>query len=177
MCIFINVFFDRLAKGASQQAVEGPDPFLPLPTSVVKAAAKKQTIERWTSRWENLNSCRQTRIFFPEPNPKLSKELLHLGRHDLGLCIRHLTGHSFLKYHRSKIDPRVNPMCRLCGSLQEESAHIILDCPHFQEARFQIFYEYVPVAIPTIWQLCLFLNHPDISALEQDSSSSGEDDD
>ena len=168
---FGNELADMLAKDASHMVVEGPEPILPLPSSVVRAAARQQTIDRWTARWEHLDSCRQTRIFFPTPNKKFSKELLHLGRHDLGLCIRHLTGHSFFKYHRSKVDPLIDPQCRLCGFLREESAHIILDCPRFQEMRFQIFFEYAPATVNTVWQLSLFLNHPDISVLEEDTES------
>ena len=153
---------------------EGPEPFLPLPTSAVKAAVRQQTTDRWTARWEHLQSCRQTKIFFPAPNKKFSKELLTLGRRDLGLCIRHLTGHSFLKYHRSKIDPQIDPRCRLCGFSREESAHIILECPRFQEIRLQTFFEYDLVAVNKVWQLNLFLNYPDISVLEEDTSSDDE---
>ena len=169
-----NELADSLAKDAANMVIEGPEPFLPLPNAAIKAAVRKQTIDRWTTRWEHLDSCRQTRIFFPAPNKKFSRELLHLGRRDLGLCIRHLTGHSFLKYHGSKIDPRIDPQCRLCGFSREESAHIILDCPNFQEIRFQTFFEYAPATVHTVWQLSLFLQHPDISVLEDDTSSDEE---
>ena len=94
---FGNELADKLAKEASKLEVEGPDPFLPLPSCVVKSLARKQTTEKWKARWSSSTTCRQTKIFFSEPNGKLSKELLKLNRKDLGLCIRHLTGHSFLK--------------------------------------------------------------------------------
>ena len=96
---------------------------------------------------------------------------MHLGRNDLGLCIRHLTGHSFLRYHRSKVNPSIDPMCRSCLEAKEESSHIILECPAFQEDRFQTFWEYEPKSIEVTWQLLLFLTNPKISCLEQDSDS------
>ena len=49
-------------------------------------------------------------------------------------------------------------------------------CPlnAFQEQRFQIFWEYQPKSIATVWQLLLYLTDPNISCLEQDSLSSDE---
>ena len=166
-----NELADMLAKQASSQQSEGPEPFLPLPTCAVKALAKQFTLEKWAARWEDSSICRQTKIFFPHPNSKISKGLLRLSRTDLGLCIRHLTGHSFLQYHRSKVDPTRDPKCRFCPAIREESAHIILDCPAFLEQRFQIFWEYQPTSIATVWQLLLFLTSPQVSGLEEDSSS------
>ena len=45
-----NELADRLANEASAQLAEGPEPFLPLPTCAVKSLARKQTVEKWTSR-------------------------------------------------------------------------------------------------------------------------------
>merc|ERR1711884_622871 len=107
-----NELADKLAKDAASQIVEGPEPFLPLPSCAVKSLARKCTLEKWTTRWEHSDTCRQTKIFFPKPNPKFSRDLMRLSRTDLGLCIRHLTGHSFLKYHQSKVDDTTDPKCR-----------------------------------------------------------------
>ena len=169
-----NELADKLANEASSQVAEGPEPFLPFPTCAIKSLARKLTVEKWTARWEHSTTCRQTKIFFPQPDLKIQKELLKLNRADLGMCIRHLTGHSFLKYHRSKVKPSVNPGCRFCPAIREESAHIILDCPAFQEQRFNCFWEYQPQSISTVWQLLLFLTDPRVSCLEQDSSSGGD---
>ena len=169
-----NELADKLAKEASSQQIEGPEPFLALPNCVVKSLARQSTLAKWTARWEHSTSCRQTKIFFPNPDAKFSKELMRLNRADLGLCIRHLTGHSFLKYHRSKVEPLISPECRACLEAREESAHIILDCPAFKEERLQCFWEYQPTSITVIWQLLLFLSNPKISGLEQDSLSENE---
>ena len=99
---------------------------------------------------------------------------MKLNRTDLGLCIRHLTGHSFLRYHRSKVDQAIDPHCRFCDADKEESAHIILDCPAFQQQRLQVFWDYQPTSITTAWQLLLYLTDPQISCLEDDPSSADE---
>ena len=169
-----NEVADMLAKQASSQVQEGPEPFLPLSTCVVKGLARERTMEKWIARWEALTTCRQTKIFFPQPDKKISKDLVKLSRLDLGLCIRHLTGHSFLRYHRSKVDQAIDPHCRFCSASKEESAHIILDCPAFQEQRLQIFWEYQPTTISTVQQLLLYLTDPQICHLEDDSSSTDE---
>ena len=164
-----NELADKLAKEAASQISEGPEPFLPLPTSAVKSLTRNLTLERWKLRWTESTTCRQTKVFFPEPKHKLSKELLRLNRHDLGLCIRHLTGHSFLRYHQSKVNPATDPICRSCLEAREESSHVILECPAFQEERAQTFFDYEPKSIEVTWQLLLFLTNPRISCLEQDS--------
>ena len=69
---------------------------------------------------------------------------------------------------------RVHTLLLPCPAMKEDSAHIIRTA--FQEQRFQIFWEYQPTSIPTVWQLLIYLTDPRISCLEQDPSSTDDED-
>ena len=85
--------------------------------------------QTWVERWRTLNQCRQTKIFFPTPNPGKSKELLHLDRQKLGNAIQFITGHCYLQRHKWIIDDRENPNCRLCREEFESPEHLFFRCP------------------------------------------------
>jgi hypothetical protein len=75
-------------------------------------------------------SQRQTKIICPTINLAKGKQVANLDRKEAGLYIRWVTGHNFLKYHKSLIDKgETNPMCRLCGENLESSSHLLFECP------------------------------------------------
>jgi hypothetical protein len=117
-----------MAKAGARMPVMGPEPYLPLPTVQIKALAAEVTLQRWTKEWSNYAPCRQTRLFFPARDPSRSREILNNTRKDTGLLIRYITGHNFLMYHRSVINPDLDPLCRLCMEAPEDGNHIIRLC-------------------------------------------------
>ena len=46
----------------------------------------------------------------------------------LNLWVRSITGHNNLSYFKSKSDPLVNPLCRLCGKENETIYHMLTTC-------------------------------------------------
>ena len=82
-------------------------------------------------------------IFSPELNPKKSNFLTKLGRKMLGQTVQLLVGHNMLNYHRHKICKDFDPLCRLCGEENEDSFHLIGECPVLFEKRAQIFHKYL----------------------------------
>jgi hypothetical protein len=112
-----------------------PELFLPYAKILCKQETKAILLKRWTAAWQKSIDYRQTKIFFPLPDASVSKNLLRLSRKDLGLIIRHGTGHSNLNYHQSKQQPGLSPLCHLCGEKAEESHHIILSCPALCRTR------------------------------------------
>jgi hypothetical protein len=105
-----NIKADSMAKEGAAMASLGPEPFLPY----TKTLCKQET-KAILKTWQKSIIYRQTLIFFPLPDASISKNLLRLSRKDLGLIIRHGTGHSNLNYHQSKQQPGLSPLCRLCG--------------------------------------------------------------
>ena len=165
-----NDMADHEAKLGAQMFSAGPGPFLPLPRVQVKAISDLLTCRHWTAQWNSTTKYRQTRLFFPSPDPSRSHDLLRNSRKDVGILFRHLSGHCFLQYHRSVINPQIDPSCRLCNSADEESCHIIRDCPALAGLRLQYFGEYY---LGDEWEpshLLDFLKDPEITILEVDTS-------
>jgi hypothetical protein len=69
-----------------------------LPTASVYTINEimKFTNANWDTYWNGRVDCRQTKLWFPCPNPKISKEILKLNKMDFGLITRWLSGHCFL---------------------------------------------------------------------------------
>ena len=84
-----------------------------------------KTTSRWNARWRSEPSCRQTRQMVPEHNPILTQFLLSQSRVNSSLLTQFITGHNYLKYHRSLADPSVGRVCRLCNSGTEDSWHLL----------------------------------------------------
>jgi ribonuclease HI len=94
-----NELADHLANKEAALQAAGPEPFLPFSNALIKRIAREDLKFHWTEKWCRLYCHhRQTKDFFPEPHPAVSKCLLKLNRRDLGLLIRHFTGFSNLNY-------------------------------------------------------------------------------
>ena len=63
---------------------------------------------------------------------------MELSRFRLGRYIRIVTGHNNLLYHRSNINPDIDPMCRFCNETQETFIHFISDCPALWQEQRQL---------------------------------------
>ena len=115
----------------------------PLPVGIIKNQIHRSFMKLWNTEWKAIKECRQTKIFFPELNPKQSEFLILLGRKMLGQTVQLITGHNMLNYHRHVISKDLDPLCRLCGEENEDSFHLIGECPVLFEKRAQIFHKYL----------------------------------
>jgi len=59
--IYGNEQADQLAKAASFKRYAGPEPVLPVPTSVVQSRLQGWTLRETQTRWQDLKSCRQAK--------------------------------------------------------------------------------------------------------------------
>ena len=101
----------------------------PVPVAFLKDQIHRAFMKVWNEEWKSTVTCRQTKIFFPELDTKQSEFLLLLGRKMLGLTISLITGHNMLNYHRHVMCKDHDPLCRLCGEENEDSFHLIGECP------------------------------------------------
>jgi hypothetical protein len=120
---------DHLAYVSAALRAAGREPFLPFSNAIIKAVALEDTLNTWTEQWHSLWNCRQYKIFLPDPQPAVSKNLLKLPYKEIGILVRAYTGFSYLGYPQSLVHPGViNPTCCLCGDAREENHHIIKSC-------------------------------------------------
>jgi ribonuclease HI len=131
---------DWLAKQGTSKISYEVEPILPVPLSWIKSKIYNYQLKEWTQRWQGINEARQTKIFFPEPNPKVSKKLLTYDKQTCGKLFRWISGHSFHKYHNHITNPDAfsSPICRLCLSGKEETSHLFAHCEGIAHIRMRI---------------------------------------
>jgi hypothetical protein len=95
--------------------------------------------DAWTSAWTARLDCRQTKIWFPAPNPSISATLVRMDRIEFSKIVQSLTGHNFFRRHMYIIDPDVEAKCRFCQEDDESSWHLIAACPALAYERIQSF--------------------------------------
>jgi hypothetical protein len=71
-----NVIADIMANRGAALEISGPEPFLPFSHTHAKKAEKDALLETWTNLWHKIPERRQTKMFMPNPDIPLSKNLL-----------------------------------------------------------------------------------------------------
>ena len=141
-----NEVADFLAKKGSSLG-DGPTDELLTPHIKQKCGIKDYFHNKWSKAWRSYGEARQTKIWFPIPNPKKSFLLLKMDRTKLGRIVQFLTGHNKLKRHKNIQDGVTDPhSCTLCHEEEESSFHVIAECPATQFFRTEVF----KLPIPTI---------------------------
>ena len=161
-----NEYADALAKqGTSSLEVET----IPPPISYLYDKIKQNFRKKWLSRWQSSKECRQTKLWFPTLNEKLSKHLIKLNRVSLGRIVQGITGFNRLMYHESLVDKQIDPQCRLCEEEGEVESfyHVVVECPSQWKLRRNIFHWYFPPDIFEwkVHQLLRFVEDPQIQEL------------
>ncbi len=157
-----NEAADKLAKAGCKSKNKS---HIPPPKSYVKSLVHSACMRRWEKRWKKQKDCRQTRLFFLHPDKSKSKEIMTHSRHDLGLLLRTITGHSYCNRHHSVVNPAVDPTCRKCGEEEETDIHLITECEALWQIREDVFRaRFIPnmTNLRTLWtpgKLMKFMNH------------------
>jgi len=132
-----NEAADKLAKQATTIKFCGPQPFLPIAPIYIKNALSKFSSINWETYWNGRTDCRQTKLWFPKPNYKESKNILNLKKDDFGLIIRWITGHCFLARHEAIIN-NWDPICPKCFTDDQTPWHLLRECPATLQIRSAI---------------------------------------
>ena len=112
------------------------------PPCYTKTKIKQHILSKWAREWGNLTTCRQTKIFFPAPDPKKSKQIIKLNRYDLTKMVQWITGFNRLKRHNylvTNMDNTEVKTCRLCELDDETSSHLTTDCEVLWQERIKSF--------------------------------------
>jgi ribonuclease HI len=173
---------DQLAKLGTQKSSYHVEPIIPVPLSWTKGKIRAYLYKEWTERWRGITEARQTKIFFPTPNPKISKQLLAYDKPTCAKLFRWISGHSFHRYHNSLTTPILynDPTCRMCGQHKEETNHLYAYCTGLTPIRMKIFgisilpepFSWTPAMllkmINEIEKVCPEEGHLNIMEIEQD---------
>jgi len=130
-----NESADLLAKRAT--CMSNIDPKLPTaPVHINNTLAKFSSLN-WDTYWNGRCDCRQTKLWFPSPNRKESKNIINLNRQDFGLITRWFTGHCYLARHEAIVNNE-DPICNKCFLDDQTPWHLLKECPATKTARANI---------------------------------------
>ena len=130
---------DLLAKRGAEAVVCGPEPFLPVSVNHIKKILNDRLISKWRDRWVNSNTARQTKQWFPLPEPRMEKYIGHVNRLEMGRLVQLITGHCNMNKHFNLKNRSHSPLCRLCQEEEETPWHVITECPSLINLRLNIF--------------------------------------
>jgi ribonuclease HI len=136
---------DQLANTASKDHTLAIVNDAPKPSvSTIKHTIRDRVDHYWSYMWKELDSCRQTKLFFPEVDRGRSYHLLLQPRYTWGRLVQFLSGHAFLRRHDflcfGATDESYDPMCNLCDFNELQTPeHIISVCPYFLGLRSEVF--------------------------------------
>ena len=148
MGIHGNEVADFLTKKGSSLG-EGSTNELLTPQVKQKSRIYDYIMNKWSKAWHSDGEPRQTKIWFPIPNPKKSLLLLKMDRNNLSRVVQFLTGHNKLKRHKNIQDGVLDPYsCRLCLEDEESSFHVTAECPAMQSHRSEVFKLPIPKNLP-----------------------------
>ncbi len=108
------------------------------PPVIPKATPRNLFCNRWSGRWQQLNSCRQTKIWISTLGI-MGKEVNLLGHATLSTVIQALTGHNYLNYHCSKVDKFPTENCRCCREERKEFVHLARKCLTLARERWLVY--------------------------------------
>ena len=104
---------DKAAKLAVRRPQPLSRPLTYIPRSTFKTLIKAAILKAWTVRWAR-STVRQTKVWFPQPDPRKSRIILSQPRKIFSRFVRFITGHCFLRYQRALVarqpgDPPITP--------------------------------------------------------------------
>ena len=85
----------------------------------------------------------------------------------LSAWIRGITGHNNLAYFQSKLNPEIDPTCRLCRQDNETMHHLMTSCEATSKLQLDILQNKIPLPDMSwsVIKINNFLHHPIIHSL------------
>jgi ribonuclease HI len=170
-----NEMADKIAKEGALLQTENVYPLLPVAKATVTRHLNMVAESFWQDRWDSNPQCRMSKMLMPKVDRKKSMNLLKYSRLDYSRIVRHITGFSFTRYHRYKVNLSsgiVSPRtCRLCQGADETSFHIILECPRLMSLRRDMLGEFILPGPNHQWSphnFRRFISDDSIVVLEED---------
>ena len=97
--------------------------------NLIKTTIDELINKLWTKREVDSEEYTQTKLWFPVPNPAVSKQILALPRKTVSIFVNLVTGHNWLNYHNVKIHQDGSPLCRLCQLYDDKTTiHVLTEC-------------------------------------------------
>ena len=129
---------DNLAKRGSTSVFTGPEPYAAIGGCMVRDQIEKWIMEEHRKRWENMKSCRQSKLAIRYSTVKSTREILSMERGTLRKLVAIATGHGGFGYHLKRMKILSDDTCRLCMEDEETAAHVVCQCPALTSKRLKV---------------------------------------
>ncbi|KAJ8915528.1 hypothetical protein NQ315_012410 [Exocentrus adspersus] len=130
---------DALARKGSSDTFTGPEPAVGLPYSYPQGSIDNWTREKCQVDWSRGIGLRQARLLIKGPGAAATRSLVSLNRANIKIITGLLTGHGRLNKHLNTIGLSPDSRCRLCGTSDEDSVHVLCHCPRVIVNRHKHF--------------------------------------
>ena len=96
-----------------------------------------------------------------------SKYVLKMGTHMRSEWIKGMTGHNNLAYFQYKLNPVIDPTCRICLQENETLHHLMTDCEATTSLQMDIMKNKIPLPDMTwsVKEINTYIQHPLIRSL------------
>ncbi len=91
--------------------------------------------ELWKDRWCNATGLRQAKFYINETGTDWYSIIKNRTKHDIRILVGFITGHFKFRKHLGKLGLVEESTCRFCGEADEDSHHLIWNCPTFEQRR------------------------------------------
>jgi ribonuclease HI len=141
-----NELADSAAKqGGMDEMGTNKKLFVAMSLAELKANLDLAIRVSWTKRWQSQDKYKMTKQFLTCPNQQAGKRACNLSKSSLSRLVQLITGHNFLSYFQFKLDPTINPLCRMCSEENETFYHLLIDCPTLVMLRREMFLDQPPI--------------------------------
>ena len=139
----------------------------PIPWQAVKNKIEEYTTSKWKQRWLTAPQYKHTKLFYESSNKNKSKYILKMGTYMFSTWIENITGHNDLAYFQSKLNPEIDPTCRLCLHGNETLYHLMTECESTSSLQMDIMKNQIPLSDMTwsVTDINKFIQHPLIHSL------------
>ena len=132
---------DTLAKIGADNTLAIKFHTIKTPFNHIKNKITEKTNTDWQTQWNNRHDCRQTKLWFPSPDPQKTIFILNQPRELVRHLTQFITGFNNLGYHTfNKLEIDQNTAkCRLCRESMETAWHLANECPAMMVKSIEIF--------------------------------------
>uniref|UniRef100_T1I9C7 Reverse transcriptase zinc-binding domain-containing protein n=1 Tax=Rhodnius prolixus TaxID=13249 RepID=T1I9C7_RHOPR len=121
------------------RALIGPEPFCGVSRCLRSASIKLWMQDRSREWWVKTPGQRQAKKFIHSYSPKLTAELLQLGRVAIRIAVGILAGHCRLNKHMHCMGLATDSLCRFCQEEEETALHVVCQCEGLVWLRYRLF--------------------------------------
>jgi ribonuclease HI len=130
---------DRVAKEGAGHKSLGPEPFLPIPTSIIRGEVFQMVRTAHEKEWRERKDCRQAKEAVPSVKGCPTVAVLSRSRNTLRQIIQLITGHGNMARHLKLMGLSNSEMCPKCKEEPETPNHYVGVCPFYRDQRKRVF--------------------------------------